>query len=115
MPVMVKDLLSGKVEPSLRADQRPAQVLGFLRERAEEAFTAAELAEEFGTDHRTLRAVLARLAQRGLVDKKGDYWFALAQEPAASKRAFLQHARELDDKHGPEDKDDWPGTSQPDA
>ena len=115
MPVMVKDLLSGKVESGLRRDQRPAQVLEFLRERQDEAFSAAELAEEFETDHRTLRAVLARLAQRGLVDKKGGYWFALLPEDAASKRAFLQHARHLDDKHGREDKRDWPTARQPDA
>lgn len=115
MPVMVRDLLSGKVEAGLRRDQRPAQVLDFLRKRRDEAFSAAELAEEFETDHRTLRAVLARLAQRGLLDKKGEYWFALPPEEAASKRAFLQHARGLDEKHGREDKRDWPRTRQPDA
>lgn len=115
MPVTVKDLLSGKVEAGLRRDQRPAQVLEFLRKRRDEAFSAAELADEFETDHRTLRAVLARLAERGLVDKKGEYWFALPPEEVASKRAFLRHSRDLDEKHGREDKRDWPTARQPDA
>lgn len=113
MPVALRDLLEGKVEPALRPDQRPAQVCTFLREHADEAFTAAELAREFGTDHRTLRSVLARLHGRGLVDKKGDYWFTLTDEAAAAKRAFLRHAQSLDEKHGREDKRDWPTIEQP--
>lgn len=115
MPVAVKDLLAGRVEPSLRSDQRPAQVLAFLRERADHAFSAGELAKEFDTDHRTLRSVLARLHNRGLIDKKGEYWFALDEEAAASKRAFLRASRELDERLGKEDPNDWPSVPQPDA
>jgi len=114
MPVAVRDLLAGNVEPNLRSDQRPAQVLGFLRQRPEHAFSAAELAKEFDTDHRTLRSVLARLHSRGLVDKKGDYWFALSDEDAATKRTFLRASRELDERIGREDPNDWPRVPQPD-
>lgn len=114
MPVAIKDLLAGKVEPSLRADQRPAQVLRFLRRRADHAFTATELAKEFDTDHRTLRSVLARLHSRGLIDKKGDHWFVLGDEAAAAKRAFLRASRELDERLGKEDPSDWPTAPQPD-
>jgi hypothetical protein len=114
MPVAVKDLLAGKVEPTLRADQRPALVLAHLREHAHHAFTAGELAKLFDTDHRTLRSVLARLHGRGVIDKKGDYWFALDDEEAASRRAFLQTSRDLDERLGREDPSDWPPVSQPD-
>lgn len=114
MPVAVKDLLAGRIEPSLRSDQRPAQTLAFLRERLDHAFSASELAKEFETDHRTMRSVLARLHNRGLVDKKGDYWFALSDEDAASKRAFLRTSRELDERLGKEDPNDWPVVAQPD-
>lgn len=114
MPVAVKDLLAGNVEPSLRPAQRPAQVLAFLRERTDHAFSAAELSEEFDTDHRTLRSVLARLHARGLIDKKGDYWFALKDEDAALKRAFLGMSRDLDGRLGKEDPNDWPSVAQSD-
>lgn len=110
----VKDLLSGNVESSLRSDQRPAQVLAFLRDRMDRAFSAAELAKEFDTDHRTLRSVLARLQARGLIDKKGDYWFALSDEDTATTRAFLHASRDLDEKLGKEDPNDWPPVAQPD-
>lgn len=114
MPVTVKDLLAGKVEPSLRADQRPALVLAHLREHPEHAFTAVELAKLFETDHRTLRSVLTRLHSRGVIDKKGDYWFALSDEDTATKRAFLRTARDLDERLGKEDPNDWPTVAQPD-
>ena len=115
MPVSVHDLLAGRVDPHLRPGARPAQVLALLRDRAEQAFTASELAKEFDTDHRTLRSVLARLHERGVVDKKGDYWFALGSEDAAAKRAFLATSRDLDARLGPEDAHDWPSAPQPDA
>ncbi|MFA5860828.1 MAG: hypothetical protein WDA16_03945 [Candidatus Thermoplasmatota archaeon] len=114
MPVAVKDLLSGNVEPSLRSDQRPAQVLAYLRGRLDHAFSAAELAKEFDTDHRTIRSVLVRLHARGLIEKKGDYWFALSDEDAATKRAFLRTSRDLDERLGKEDPNDWPTVAQPD-
>lgn len=114
MPVAVKDLLNGKVESGLRSDQRPALTLAFLRERMEHAFSAAEIAKEFETDHRTMRSVLARLHSRGLIDKKGDHWFALGDEEVASKRAFLQTSRDLDERFGKEDPSDWPTVPQPD-
>jgi DNA-binding IclR family transcriptional regulator len=114
MPVAVKDLLAGKVEPTLRSDQRPALVLAHLRDHQDHAFTAGELAKHFETDHRTLRSVLARLHARGVVDKKGDYWFALSDEDAATKRAFLRTSRDLDERLGKEDPNDWPNVSQPD-
>lgn len=115
MPVAVKDLLEGRVDPGLRPEQRPAQVLEFLREASDKAFTAAELARQFETDHRTLRSVLARLHHRGLIDKKGEYWFALDPEAAAARRSFLRVSRELDERHGREDPNDWPTTPQPDS
>lgn len=115
MPVAVKDLLAGKVEPTLRSDQRPALVLRFLRKHKDHAFGAAEIAKEFDTDHRTMRSVLARLHHRGLIEKKGDYWFAIGDEDAAAKRAFLRASRELDERHGKEDPSDWPAVKQPDA
>ncbi len=114
MPVAVDDLFSGRVEPSLRPEQRPAQVLAYLRARVELAFSAAELGKEFDTDHRTMRSVLARLHSRGLIDKKGDYWFALSDENAAAKRAFLAASRDLDERLGREDPNDWPGVEQTD-
>lgn len=114
MPVAVKDLLAGNVEPTLRVDQRPALVLAHLRTHPDHAFSAAELAKEFDTDHRTMRSVLARLAQRGLIDKKGDYWFALTDEDSATKRAFLRASSDLDDRLGKEDPSDWPTVAQPD-
>jgi DNA-binding GntR family transcriptional regulator len=89
-------------------------VFEHLRGHPDHAYTAAELAKEFDTDHRTMRAVLARLADRGLIDKKGDYWFALSDEAAAAKRAFLRMSRELDERHGREDPSDWPAVHQPD-
>lgn len=70
MPVAVKDLLAGK--PALRADERPALMLAHLREHADHAFAAGQLAKLFNTDLRTLRSVLARLQDRGVIDKKGD-------------------------------------------
>lgn len=115
MPVAVKDLLAGNVEPTLRADQRPALILAHLRQHVDHAFTAGELAKLFKTDHRTLRSVLARLHTRGVIDKKGDYWFALGDEAAAAKRAFLRASRELDERLGKEDPNDWPSVAQSDS
>lgn len=115
MPVAVKDLLTGTVEPALRADQRPALVLEFLRKHSDHAYSAAEVGKEFDTDHRTMRTVLARLANRGLIGKKGDYWFALSEEDAATKHAFLRTSRDLDERHGKEDPNDWPAVTQPDS
>ncbi len=114
MPVAVKDLLAGNVAPTLRAEQRPAQVFEHLRKHVDHAFSAAELAKEFDTDHRTMRSVLARLANRGLIDKRGDYWFALLDEDAAAKRAFLRASRDIDERLGREDENDCPSVVQPD-
>lgn len=114
MPVSVRDLLAGRVDSSLREDGRPARVLKFLRKQEDKAYTAAELAKKFETDHRTLRSVLARLHARGVIDKRGDYWYALSDESAAHKRAFLATTRDLDERLGPESKDDWPSVPQPD-
>lgn len=114
VPVSVRDLLSGSLESSLRQERRPARVLKFLQQEADKAYTAAELARKFRTDHRTLRTVLARLYARGVVEKGGDYWYALGEEDAAHKRAFLAAARGLDSRLGPERKRDWPAVEQPD-
>lgn len=114
MPVSVDDLLAGRVESDLRAGGRPTKVLKFLRKNAKKAYNATELSKEFDTDHRTMRSVLARLYNRGLIEKRDDYWFALAPEDSAHKRLFFAKAKDLDDRLGPERKEDWPTVPQPD-
>lgn len=68
----------------LKADSQPYEVLMFLVENAEHAFTTSEIADETNIETSSARTVLHRLGERGLVVHKGRYWTAAEDDRLAS-------------------------------
>lgn len=78
----------------LEKDTQPYEILKFLAENDDKAFTQKEIHEATGIKRGSVGAVLSRLEERGLVRHRGKYWTvekderlasAAAQEAASSK------------------------------
>ncbi|HWG92280.1 MAG TPA: helix-turn-helix domain-containing protein [Candidatus Thermoplasmatota archaeon] len=106
-PIPLEDLKRGRF-PAARPGSNPERVLAFLREHPTEAWRAVEIAAALDIEQHTLGAVLRRLAARGYVGKKEEYWFALDEEETATLQMALAVNRYANEKLGPEDPADWP-------
>lgn len=80
MPINI-DRLTDQPEELLDIQEgsQPHQVLAFLAEHDDQAFTQSEIAEGTGLPPGNVGAVLSRLEERGLVRHKGRYW-AIAED-----------------------------------
>ena len=63
----------------LQEGTQPYEILSFLADNADQAYTQTEIAEETGITRGSVGAVLSRLEDRDLVRHKGRYW-AIAED-----------------------------------
>ena len=103
-PIAVDALLRGTADDG----SNPSRVLGLLRAQPDQAWRAIEIAEALDIEQHTLGAVLRRLRTRGLVDKRGAYWFVPSPRDQARLMALHAVTHELNARLGPEDPDQWP-------
>lgn len=88
-------------------DSNPERVMKFIRAAPGQAWRAVEIADALGIEIHTLGAVLRRLLQRGLLDKQGVYWFRPTELDGAKLAMVNAITKELNERLGPEDPDDW--------
>lgn len=91
----------------LRQVSNPETVLLFLVENDDQAFTAAEIADETGIDPNSIGTVLARLEDRDLVRHKGQYWALGDPDRIRSFGRYRRATRRLNERYGEEDDDAW--------
>jgi len=95
-------------EPSevldLQEGTQPYQILQFLAEHSDQAFTQTELHEETGIKRGSVGAALSRLEDRGLVRHRGRYWAIAEDDRLASYAAQMgaSSSSTTDDYYGEE-------------
>lgn len=91
MPIAIDEFESQPEELlDLDEDTQAYQVLKFLAENPEKAFTPKEIHEETGIKKGSVGAVLSRLEDRGLLRHKGKYWAIIEDDRLASITAMTQ-------------------------
>ncbi|AGB30218.1 hypothetical protein C488_05382 [Natrinema pellirubrum DSM 15624] len=115
MPVSIDDFESGNVPQETTV---PEQVVGFLADNRDKAFTRSEIATAINEDTNTVGTALSRLKDRDLVRHKGRYWALTADRERVAAAYDLHAATErLDESDGGIDPDEWqaaaPDTSHP--
>jgi len=105
MPVSIDDFESGELPegPSV-----PQQVVTFLHEHRDAAFTRSEVAAGIDEDPNTVGTALSRLKDRDLVRHRGEYW-AIADDEKRVAAAYDLHAasERLDEDDGGIDAEEW--------
>lgn len=88
----------------LQEGTQPYQILQFLAESDDQAFTQTEIHEATGIKRGSVGAVLSRLEDRGLVRHKGRYWAIGDDDRLASYAAQTNasSASTTDDYYGEE-------------
>lgn len=79
---------------------QPRQILAFLAEHPDEAFTQSEISEQTGITRGSVGGVLSRLEDRGLVRHKGRYWSIGDDDRIAAFAAQIQASAESVDDGG---------------
>lgn len=82
------------------------QILSFLDQHAQQAYTRRELAEETEISEDDLGAVLTHLEELGLVVHRGDYW-AIEEDRVATLAGMSHGFAVVEDRFPPEDKEAW--------
>lgn len=91
MPISIDDLDDApEAVLDIRDGTQPYQVLQFLAEHDDQAFTQTEIADRTSLDPGSVGAVLSRLEARGLVRHKGRYWAIAEDDRLASYAAQTQ-------------------------
>jgi len=88
----------------LQEGTQPYQILQFLAEHSDQAFTQTELHEETGIKRGSVGAALSRLEDRGLVRHRGRYWAIAEDDRLASYAAQIgaSSSSTTDDYYGEE-------------
>ncbi|MFD1635273.1 helix-turn-helix transcriptional regulator (plasmid) [Haloplanus ruber] len=89
---------------NLQEGTQPYQILQFLAEHSDQAFTQTELHEETGIKRGSVGGALSRLEDRGLVRHRGRYWAIAEDERLASYAAQIgaSSSSTTDDYYGGE-------------
>jgi DNA-binding IclR family transcriptional regulator len=89
---------------TLQEGTQPYQILQFLAEHDDKAFTQTEIHEATDINRGSVGAVLSRLEDRGLVRHRGRYWAIGEDDRLASYAAQTQasSASTTDDYYGEE-------------
>ena len=89
---------------NLQEGTQPYQILQFLAEHDDKAFTQTEIHEATDINRGSVGAVLSRLEDRGLVRHRGRYWAIGEDDRLASYAAQTQasSASTTDDYYGAE-------------
>ncbi|RZH66310.1 MarR family transcriptional regulator [Natrinema altunense] len=93
----------------LRANGRTnaEEILSFLAASPEQAFTPKEIHEATDVARGSVGVVLSRLADRGLVRHRGEYWAVADDDDLETTLSAMATARVATDRLGPEDPDEW--------
>ena len=101
MPVTVAEfekLPEGNEEPVSKESVEEGEVLQFLREHTDLAFTPAEIAESTTIKEGTVASTLVLLQDRGRVDHRGKFWkisdHELTVDTATNHAAAVAESRE---------------------
>jgi DNA-binding IclR family transcriptional regulator len=88
----------------LQEGTQPYQILQFLAEHSDQAFTQTELHEETGIKRGSVGGALSRLEDRGLVRHRGRYWAIAEDDRLASYAAQMgaSSSSTTDDYYGEE-------------
>jgi predicted transcriptional regulator with HTH domain len=104
MPLSIDDFESGQVPQ----ESVPKQVVTFLYENRDKAFTRSEIATSIDADPNVVGTALSRLKNRALVRHRGNYW-ALTDDLDRVVAAYDLHtsSERLDESDGGIDADAW--------
>lgn len=92
------------------------RVLAFLTRHDDRAWKQSEIASRTGLPRGSVGPVLSRLRERDLVRHKGEYWAVTDDRERLIAAIDLHRLTErLNDRHGPEDRDEWVGTDPEDG
>lgn len=105
MPISIDEF--DEFDPEDRRVTNAERVLRFLLQHRDQAFKAAEIADETGVAENSIHPVLSRLEDRGLVQHKEPYWAIGDLEAVRNAAVFQSTAAFLDDELGPESRDEW--------
>ena len=105
MPIHIDEFESDAVTTERSV---PERVVGFLATNREHAFSRSEIAAAVDADPNTVSTALSRLASRGLVRHRGEYW-ALTDDLDRVRAVYDLHAASvaLDEEDGGVDADAW--------
>lgn len=96
-------------EESLRAggQTNAERILRFLSSNPEQAYTPKEIHEATTVARGSVGVVLSRLADRGLVRHRGDYWAIVTDADIDTTLSALGTARAATERLGGEDPEEW--------
>ena len=83
------------------------RVLRFLIQNRDQAFKAAEIADETSINANSIHPVLKRLEERNLVRHKPPYWALGDLDTVRSASMFRSTAAFLDEELGSESREEW--------
>lgn len=83
------------------------KVVQFLAQNNDKAFTPAEIVAGTDVKKTSISTVLRRLKDRELVQHKGDYWAIGDEERVRDAFQFHQTMKDIDERFGAEDIDEW--------
>lgn len=106
MPIDIERFEANQAD-DLGEPSNPEQVLLFLIENDDKAFTAREIAEQTGISRNSIGTVLSRLENRDLLRHKGQYWALADPERIRSFGRYQRATRRLNDRYGEEDPSAW--------
>ena len=106
MPIDIDTFTEASTE-ELSGTTNAEEVIRFLYQNRDKAFTPSEIAEGTGVKKTSISTVLRRLEEREFVQHKGDYWALGDKERVQGAYRFHQTMDDLDERFGAEDMDEW--------
>jgi predicted transcriptional regulator of viral defense system len=108
VPIDIERFEEGSVD-TLRAEGRTnaEEILAFLAANPDRAYTPKEIHEATGVARGSVGVVLSRLADRGLVRHRGEYWAIAEDEDVETTLGAMATARAATERFGPEDPEEW--------
>jgi transcription initiation factor IIE alpha subunit len=79
----------------------------FLLERSDEAFKQGEIATETGVPRGSIRIVLRRLEERGLVEHERQWWAVAADDRITAYEGMISSSRAVADREPDIDVEAW--------
>lgn len=104
MPISIDKFESHDPDDRLTNAER---VLRFLARNPDKAYKAVEIAEATDVHGNSIHPVLNRLKARGLVRHREPYWAVGRLDAVADAFVFQSSADFLDDRLGPESREEW--------
>ncbi|XGI83534.1 MarR family transcriptional regulator [Halorutilales archaeon Cl-col2-1] len=88
-------------------DTNQWQVVEFLLENRDKAFTPKEIESEVGIPQGSAGVILSRLEEKGIVRHKGKYWAVERDDRLAGITSMVASTRSANETLGEEEIDEW--------